>query len=112
MMREANFDGDLAAFKIIKVPAVTTLEARKQISRDMPFDYYGSTELNFLQALRHVRITGRERVLEIGGHDDYPFLRAFRDRGCTCYETNIYWVRLHGDEPKAWDSRRLRSVRG
>jgi SAM-dependent methyltransferase len=66
------------------------MDARKSISADFVFDYYGSTELNVTQALGQIKITGKERVLEIGGHDDYAFLKPFRARGCTCFAANIY----------------------
>ncbi len=96
MMKEAHFAGDVSAFVIRRVERVSSFEDRKRSTADDVFDYYGSTELNFLQALEHVHITGREDVLEIGGSDDYPFLKPFRDRGCNCFETNIYF--LYDDE--------------
>jgi len=92
MMKEANFVGDLKDFMIRHVDKVSAFEERKQSSSNNIFDYYGSTEINFRQAMEHVTLIGNEEVLEIGGNDDYPFLKPFRDRGCACFEANIYFL--------------------
>lgn len=89
MAESAQTFASHADFIVQEVPYVTTLEERKARTRGQPFDYYGSTEQNFRQALRYIPFSGNERVLEIGGHSDYPFLVPFRERGCLCFETNI-----------------------
>jgi SAM-dependent methyltransferase len=107
MMREAGYQDDWRSFAISKVPAVSSMETRKQMTENDVFDYYGSTEMNLVQALEHVRITGTERVLEIGGHDDYAFLKPFQARGCTCYSANIY-VRYDDEATRSmWPARFL-----
>ena len=53
MMKESHFAGDVSAFVIRRVERVSSFEDRKRSTADDVFDYYGSTELNFLQALEH-----------------------------------------------------------
>ena len=50
------------------------------------------TEQHLMQVLEKIRSDRGSRGLEIGGHDDYAFRRPFRDAGCECYETIIYFV--------------------
>lgn len=54
-------------------------------------NYYRSTELNFRYVFEKLAVTGAERVLEVGAEHDFPFLRPFRERGCECYATNLFY---------------------
>lgn len=54
-------------------------------------NYYLSTDLNFRHAYVQIGVTGSERVLEIGAEHDYPFLQRFRENGCECYATNLFF---------------------
>lgn len=53
--------------------------------------YHRMTSMNVEHALKNLRLTGAETVLEIGGDRDFPFLDHFRKLGCRCFETNIYF---------------------
>ncbi len=90
MIRENNFTGGLRDFMVCKADKVSSFEALKAKSATEVFDYYGSTEVNFRQALEHVPLTGRERVLEIGAEGEYPFLSVFRQKGCACFGVNVH----------------------
>jgi SAM-dependent methyltransferase len=91
MMRENNITTDLRDYMIRKVEKVRSFEDCKKFSATEVFDYHGSTEINFHQALARIPLTGQERVLEIGGQGEYPFLDAFRKKGCTCFAANIHF---------------------
>lgn len=54
-------------------------------------NYYRSTDLNFRYAFDRIGVSGSERVLEVGAEHDFPFLQAFRDRGCDCFATNLFF---------------------
>ncbi len=92
MMHESGMVGDdIHDLMRHKVDRVSTLEARTKVSEGDRTYYYGSTEMNFRQMLAHVPVTGRERVLEVGGDEEFPFLQPFRDAGCTCFASNLYF---------------------
>ena len=91
MMRETHLDGDLGHFMRHKVGRVSTIEERTKVSENDRSYYYGSTEMNFRQMLGHLPLTGRERVLEVGAEEEFPFLQPFRDAGCSCFATNIFF---------------------
>jgi SAM-dependent methyltransferase len=91
----------LESFLFQKVDHVSQLEERIQASEGDPKNYYKSTALNFRYAFDQLDITGLERVLEVGAEHDFPFLRAFRDRGCQCYATNLFFCYETGRPPDA-----------
>ena len=74
-----------------KVDRVNTFAERKATTKDMPKDYFLSTELNFHYAMSKLNISGTESVLEVGAEHDMPFLQAFHARGCHAFATNIYY---------------------
>ena len=106
MMEESDqkFDS-VDDFIVRRVDKISSMEERKNSTRGLSFDYYGSTEMNFLQALENIEIRGDENVLEVGGHDDYPFLVPFKEKGCRCFETNIYFVYDDNEEYRHWPER-------
>jgi SAM-dependent methyltransferase len=91
MMREMRMEGDIHGLMRRKVDRVSTIEARTKISENDGSHYYGSTQVNFRQMFARIPLTGRERVLEVGGDEEFPFLKPFGDAGCTCFATNLYF---------------------
>jgi SAM-dependent methyltransferase len=81
----------LDSFFFQQVEQVSKFEDRVRGIEGEPKNYYHSTELNFRYAFDKLGIIGSERVLEVGAEHDYPFLRAFRDRGCECFATNLFF---------------------
>jgi len=71
-------------------PHIELFEERKKRSEE-PTGYYRMTEENFLYAFRRLKLTGTEKVLEVGANFDLPFLAAFAERGCRCFATNIFF---------------------
>ena len=74
-----------------KVPKVSTFAERKATTRDVPKDYFLSTEMNFDYAVGKIPLTGTESVLEVGAEHDMPFLKSLHARGCRAFATNIYF---------------------
>ena len=59
---------------------------------EWPTNYGLSVLWNFEHAFSRLSLTGEERVLEVGAEHDFPFLQPFRDLGCECFATNLYFV--------------------
>jgi SAM-dependent methyltransferase len=74
-----------------KVEHLSCFEDRIASTATIAKNYYLSTKLNFRHAYERIGVTGTERVLEIGAEHDYPFLQAFREKGCECYATNLFF---------------------
>jgi len=74
-----------------KVEHLSRFEDRIASTAMIAKNYYLSTDLNFRHAYERIRVTGSERVLEIGAENDYPFLQPFREKGCECYATNLFF---------------------
>ena len=74
-----------------RVPHVTSQQEREDALRDQPKNYYRSTRLNVEQAMGTIDLQGRKSVLEIGGENEFPFLKPFHARGMECFVTNIHF---------------------
>ncbi len=79
------------SFLFQQVERVSRFEDRVKGKEQEAKNYYLSTELNYQYAFDKLGITGSERVLEVGAEHDFPFLRAFREKGCDCYATNLFF---------------------
>jgi SAM-dependent methyltransferase len=108
MMRELKIEGDdYRTLKRLKVPRVSTFAERKQVSIDDGTYYYGSTEQNFQQAMALVPFTGRDRVLEVAGEQEIPFLQPFVEAGCASFATNVYFHYDDAQVRRPWPVRVL-----
>lgn len=93
MMQEYGLShADVGEFIVYRVERIESFEELKASTRGEAFDYYGCTGMNFQQALEHVSMRRGDRVLEVGGHGDFPFLAPFAQAGCACFATNIHFV--------------------
>lgn len=106
LMREARERGEdvneIDQFIVRRVPRVTTQREREAAHDGGPRNYYLSTRLNLDQALERIDLSGRRTVLEIGAEHEFSFLRPFRDRGLTCYATNIYFFYDDPEKFQPW----------
>lgn len=73
------------------VERVSRFEDRIAAEANAAKNYYESTALNFRYAYDKLKISGSERVLEVGAEHDFPFLKPFRENGCDCYATNLFF---------------------
>ncbi|HET6573004.1 MAG TPA: class I SAM-dependent methyltransferase [Fimbriiglobus sp.] len=89
----------LESFLFQPVEQVSRFEDRIRGEEGAAKNYYRSTDLNFRYAFDKLGITGSERVLEVGAEHDYPFLQVFRERGCECYATNLFFCYEPGRPP-------------
>ena len=89
-MAEAGMTGEsIDEYIFRRTDRIETLAERKE--RTNNDGYYLMTELNFQKGLEYLDIRGDETVLEVGGNFDFPFMQEFEKRGCTCFETNIFF---------------------
>jgi SAM-dependent methyltransferase len=79
------------SFMIQKVAHLSRFEDRIASNAKFAKNNYLSSDLNFRHAYERIGVTGTERVLEIGGEADYPFLEPFREKRCECYTTNVFF---------------------
>lgn len=87
------------SFLFQEVAHVSRLEERIASSEGGAKNYFRSCMLNFEYAFERLGITGAERVLEVGAEHDFAFLERFRQRGCECYATNLYFCYEKGRTP-------------
>jgi SAM-dependent methyltransferase len=108
-MREAGLPQDASFEDYIfrATPHIDSFDERKQRT-DKPtgpkspdLGYYSMTERNFQHVFRRLKLTGSERVLEVGANFDFPFLTPFAERGCECFATNIFFFHTNGAEAEA-----------
>jgi SAM-dependent methyltransferase len=90
----------LESFHFQPVEQVSRLEDRIR-GEGATKNYYQSTELNVRYAFDRLPLTGSEVVLEVGAEHDFPFLEMFRERGCECYATNLFFCYEAGGPPGA-----------
>jgi len=98
-MREAKMPEDAPVDEYIfrYTPHIELFEDRKQRTEEersevgAPFGYYKMTEENFLHFFHRLKLTGAEKVLEVGANFDLPFLAEFAKLGCQCFATNIFF---------------------
>jgi SAM-dependent methyltransferase len=93
MMEESvqDFDG-WRDFLVHEIPVMTRQAEREESGRaHAARNYYLSIRLNLDRALELSPPKKEGSVLEIGGQDDFPFLLPFRDAGCRCICTNLFF---------------------
>ena len=109
MMEESvqNFDG-WRDFLVHEIPVMTRQAEREESGRaHAARNYYLSIRLNLDRALELVPPKNGGSVLEIGGQDDFPFLLPFRDAGCRCVCTNLFFRDDPDKEFRDWPEKVL-----
>jgi len=94
---------DINDFLFQKKESISKLADRIQASdlEGLPKNYFRSTLQNFEYAFSRLKISGKEKVLEIGAEHDCPFLSRFSDKGCECFATNLFFTYEDGKKPQA-----------
>ena len=109
MMAETGQDfGGWRDFLVHEAHGMTTQAEREEAGRaHSARNYYLSIRLNLERALELAPPTRGGTVLEIGGQDDYPFLVPFREAGCRCVCTNLFFRDSPAQAYREWPEKVL-----
>lgn len=92
VLESADKNRHWSAYKLQRVERVSAFADRLAESAKEPFDYYGSTLINFNHAVELIGRPAAGRCLEVGGDQDCPFSLQMARAGMLASVANIYHV--------------------
>lgn len=98
-------DPDWRNFVVRRIGRNSTLAEREAALGDGPRNYYRSTRLNVEHAISRIDLSGKRTAVEIGGTDEFPFLRPLADRGLACCAVNIHFEQDEARRASDWPLR-------
>ena len=106
MLEEAHEKGEswqsVDELIVRRVPHVTSQQEREKFTLGFPKNYYRSTRLNVDMAYSLIDLSKIKTMLEIGGENEFPYLKSLHERGIDCSVTNIHFTYDSEDEPQPW----------